>query len=96
MSNLTDPASTNKIARLMRIWKVEPTIGPNFTLFHSLPAKEAQWMPFPAGLPDSIQFALRSMGISALYSHQLQAWNLAESGKNFVVVPITGSVKTLC
>ena len=96
MSNLTDPASTNKIARLMRIWKAEPTIGPNFTLFHSLPAKEAQWMPFPAGLPDSIQFALRSMGISALYSHQLQAWNLAESGKNFVVVTSTASGKTLC
>jgi DEAD/DEAH box helicase domain-containing protein len=96
MSNLTDPASSNKIARLLRIWKAEPTIGPNFTLFHALPAKEAQWLPFPAEMLDSIQLALRSMGISALYSHQTEAWNLAESGKNFVVVTSTASGKTLC
>lgn len=96
MLNPTDTSSTNKIARLLRIWKSEPTIGPNFTLFHSTPAKDALWVPFPVAIPDSVQFVLRAMGISSLYCHQSAAWNLSAAGKNFVVVTGTASGKTLC
>ncbi len=40
--------------------------------------------------------AMRENGISALYSHQVEAWKRASSEQNIVVVTGTASGKTLC
>jgi len=91
-----EPIPADKLPHLLKIWKSEPTIGPNFTLFHAYPPHDAEWAAFPSDLPASVDLALKSMGISALYSHQADAWRLASLGRNFVVVTGTASGKTLC
>ncbi len=64
-------------------------------LYHE-PAKEAVFAPIPAGVhPDLVQ-ALKDHGVTKLYSHQAQAFELAEAGKDIVVVTPTASGKTLC
>jgi DEAD/DEAH box helicase domain-containing protein len=58
-----------------------------------------QRMPNLVEIPDlhlSIRSALRERGIEKLYSHQLESFQLAQSGKNVVVVTPTASGKTLC
>src|SRR5262249_22494949 len=50
----------------------------------------------PSTLALTVRGALENRGIRKLYSHQAQAFELAEQGKNFVVVTPTASGKTLC
>ena len=91
-----DNPVSNPIERILNIWKKEPSIGPNFVVFHTTPFHPAQWTPLPEDLPHSIQFALQQMGITNLYSHQQKSWVLARQGNHFVVVTGTASGKTLC
>jgi DEAD/DEAH box helicase domain-containing protein len=64
---------------------------------HSVePAREGRYVELPCDLPAPLANALRSRGIERLYSHQAEAWNLARSGRHFVVVTPTASGKTLC
>lgn len=59
-------------------------------------AREGRYVELPSDLPPKLADALRMRGIDRLYSHQAQAWNLARSGRHFVVVTPTASGKTLC
>ncbi len=61
-----------------------------------LPARDADYRPLPATLDPAICHALKGRGIEQLYSHQAEAWRIAESGHHFVVVTPTASGKTLC
>jgi DEAD/DEAH box helicase domain-containing protein len=64
---------------------------------HSVePAREGRYAELPSDLPPALAHALRSRGIERLYCHQAEAWNLARSGRHFVVVTPTASGKTLC
>ncbi len=60
------------------------------------PARPARLVPFPSGLDPRLSKLLASRGIGALYSHQAQAFELASSGNDVVVVTPTASGKTLC
>lgn len=62
----------------------------------TLPAVEARYAPIPQGLLPALQAALRARGIEQLYSHQAEAWQLAQAGRHLVVVTPTASGKTLC
>jgi DEAD/DEAH box helicase domain-containing protein len=64
-------------------------------MFH-LPGTDGSYAPFPDDLPAQLAAALRSRGISQLYSHQAEAWAAAQRGENIVVVTPTASGKTLC
>jgi DEAD/DEAH box helicase domain-containing protein len=64
-------------------------------MFH-LPGTDGSYAPFPDDLPAELAAALRSRGISQLYSHQAEAWAAAQRGENIVVVTPTASGKTLC
>lgn len=60
------------------------------------PPRKAVVRPLPASLAPPLADALRERGIHELYSHQAEAFELAEAGRSFVVVTPTASGKTLC
>jgi DEAD/DEAH box helicase domain-containing protein len=64
--------------------------------YHHIPAREPKLVDLPSTLALTVRGALENRGIRKLYSHQAQAFELAEQGKNFVVVTPTASGKTLC
>ncbi len=81
---------------LLKTWRGDPGIGPNIVEWRTLPARVARFVPFPDGLHPALVAALRAGAISALYSHQLSAWQQVQAGCHPVVVTGTASGKTLC
>ena len=75
---------------------VSRSTGSCVTATRHFPARAAAVAPFPASLDPRIGDALRSRGITELYSHQALAWERVEKGENVVVVTPTASGKTLC
>jgi len=61
-----------------------------------LPGRAAKYAPLPPGLPDALAAALKSRGITQLYSHQAEAWAAVREGRDVVVVTPTASGKSLC
>src|ERR687889_649066 len=61
----------------------------------SLPQREATLVNFPDLRPE-LSGALRKMGASRLYSHQLEAYERVRAGENVVVATATASGKSLC
>jgi DEAD/DEAH box helicase domain-containing protein len=61
----------------------------------SLPPREATLVTFP-DLQGELTEALRKMGASMLYSHQLEAYERLRAGENVVVATATASGKSLC
>lgn len=61
-----------------------------------LPAKEALYATFPEGLDEGLTAALRSRGITRLYSHQRLAIDHALAGRHVVIATPTASGKSLC
>ena len=62
----------------------------------TLPARPAQTETIPQGLHEGLRRALHARGVERLYSHQAEAWRLAQQGHHYVVVTPTASGKTLC
>ena len=60
------------------------------------PAREGEYSPIPESVAATLTETLRRRGVERLYAHQAQAFELAEAGKNVVVVTPTASGKTLC
>ncbi len=58
--------------------------------------KDATYLPLPEGLSPPLRGALAARGITQLYSHQAQAFEVASQGKSFVVATPTASGKSLC
>jgi DEAD/DEAH box helicase domain-containing protein len=61
-----------------------------------IPEKGGRYLPFPETLDPRLQQALRSRGISQLYTHQAESWKQVQAGKHTVVVTPTASGKTVC
>jgi DEAD/DEAH box helicase domain-containing protein len=61
----------------------------------SLPPREATLVMFP-DLQRELTEALRKMGASRLYSHQLEAYERLRAGENVVVATATASGRSLC
>jgi len=66
------------------------------TAVRKLPAVQAEFAPFPAGLDDRLKSALETRGIPQFYTHQAEAVEHALAGRNVVVITPTASGKTLC
>jgi DEAD/DEAH box helicase domain-containing protein len=60
------------------------------------PQSPARWAELPGGLDPRLKAALGARDISRLYSHQRQAYDLAQAGRHLVVATPTASGKTLC
>jgi DEAD/DEAH box helicase domain-containing protein len=77
-------------------WKRSRAIAPSITHIHSFKKREGEYRPFPAFIHPLLIEALKKKGIDRLYSHQAEALEAAQSGKDVVVVTPTASGKTLC
>src|SRR5437016_12131207 len=62
-------------------------------MFESAPGRA---VPLPGSLGQGARRALASRGISELYAHQAEAFELAMTGRDFVVATPTASGKSLC
>jgi DEAD/DEAH box helicase domain-containing protein len=60
------------------------------------PARPAQFAPFPKSIPPRLREILKARGIENLYTHQARSVEIANDGRNVVVVTPTASGKTLC
>ena len=60
------------------------------------PERAAEYSDLPADLDPRLREALNSRGVRQLYVHQREAYEIAVSGRNVVVVTPTASGKTLC
>jgi DEAD/DEAH box helicase domain-containing protein len=66
------------------------------TAVRRLPAVEAAYAPFPAGIDQRLRAAFEARGVQQLYTHQAQAFDLVAQGQQVVVTTPTASGKTLC
>jgi DEAD/DEAH box helicase domain-containing protein len=60
------------------------------------PAREAALVEMPGSVDARLREALGRRGVHSLYSHQAEAFEHVEAGRNVVVVTPTASGKTLC
>ena len=60
-----------------------------------IPAREAEYAEFPAGLQNSLLKGLAVVGISKLYSHQAEAVAHILAGKNLIITTGTSSGKSM-
>jgi DEAD/DEAH box helicase domain-containing protein len=67
----------------------------NLTAWKTIPSQSAKFVDFPKDIPEKIKKSLIAKGITALYTHQVQALENVLAGKNIVVVTPTASGKTL-
>jgi DEAD/DEAH box helicase domain-containing protein len=81
---------------LISHWKADPTVGGSVAEWRTLPPRPARFIPVPEELHPDLRSALQQRGIRAMYLHQAAAWNLAQQGRNLVIVTGTASGKTLC
>jgi len=66
------------------------------TAIRRMPAREAEYEDFPAGIDPRLRAALARRGIDRLYTHQARAIEHALAGRHVVVTTPTASGKTLC
>ena len=66
------------------------------TAIRRLPARAADYAPFPEGIDARLKDVLRGRGIEQLYTHQAGVIDHVLAGRNVVVTTPTASGKTLC
>src|SRR6185295_3055700 len=88
-SAITKPSALPDFLRELR--KSDSVSG-----YHHIPAREPRLVDFPAEVDPRLREALGHRSIAKLYSHQAQAFDVARSGRNLVIVTPTASGKTLC
>src|SRR5688572_31990033 len=66
------------------------------TAVRRLPARSADYAPFPEGVDPRLRDVLNTRGIERLYTHQAAAIEHTLAGRNVVITTPTASGKTLC
>ncbi len=84
------------IEEIIQSWKRSKSISPCITDLRVFHKKEGNYQPFPDFLHPLLKEALRVEGIESLYSHQTEAIQYVQEGKDVVIVTPTASGKTLC
>ena len=74
----------------------DPMFMENVVRWEELPARPAQYAPFPEGLDPRLVPVLQRRGVHQLYSHQAHAVREVLAGHDVVVVTPTASGKTMC
>ena len=91
----------NDEAALLSVLKgleIQKTLGtdPVLTALRRFPAQPARTADFPEGLHPRLREVLIARGYEGLYTHQREAYEQLQAGKDVVVVTPTASGKTLC
>jgi DEAD/DEAH box helicase domain-containing protein len=84
------------IEEIIESWRRSRAISPCITDLRISKKREGQYRPFPDFLHPLLREALERDGIQLLYSHQAEAVEAIQNGKDVVVVTPTASGKTLC
>jgi DEAD/DEAH box helicase domain-containing protein len=84
------------IEEIIKSWRRSRAISPCITDQRIFKKRGGQYRPFPNFLHPLLKEALEKEGIQRLYSHQAEAIELVQQGKDLVVVTPTASGKTLC
>jgi DEAD/DEAH box helicase domain-containing protein len=74
----------------------DPKLRSRIVLDTIIPSRDPQYAPIPEGLHPQVRAGLQRHGIGALYSHQVEAIELASAGRSLAVVTPTASGKSLC
>ncbi|HVC39215.1 MAG TPA: DEAD/DEAH box helicase [Candidatus Dormibacteraeota bacterium] len=74
----------------------DPELKARIVLDQVIPAREPTYGPLPADLDQRVRQGLQRHGIGALYTHQVEAIELAMAGQSVAVVTPTASGKSLC
>jgi len=74
----------------------DPMFMENVVRWEVIPARQAQYAPYPEGLDERLLPVLQKRGIHQLYSHQAHAVREVLAGRDVVVVTPTASGKTMC
>lgn len=82
--------------QLLDYLKHNPDFASNVTHWQVMPARPAKYADYPDGFAPALRAVLESRGVKRLYSHQRRALDLAQAGKDFVVITPTASGKTMC
>src|SRR6185503_5155893 len=80
------------IAGWLRSGYVKPCLAAD----RAVPASAGQTAALPPMLHEGLGRALAERGVTKLYAHQAEAFDLALAGKHFVVATPTASGKSLC
>jgi DEAD/DEAH box helicase domain-containing protein len=84
------------IDQLLDYLKRDRSFMEKVSLWKELPARAAQFAPYPTQLDARLVSALQEHGIQSLYSHQAVAIESILKGNNTVIVTPTASGKTIC
>ena len=84
------------VDQLADVLRKDPEFMENVVRWEELPAREAQYADFPAGLDARLIPVLEKRGIHSLYTHQAHAVREILDGHDVVVVTPTASGKTMC
>jgi DEAD/DEAH box helicase domain-containing protein len=76
-------------------WKSDPSIAPNIAAWKEIPARDANFTPFPDILDQRLVDRLQEKGIHQLYSHQSLAWEKSTAGDHILLATGTASGKSL-
>lgn len=82
--------------QLLDYLKHNPDFASNVTHWQVMPARPARYDDYPDCFDPALRAVLESRGVKRLYSHQRRALDLAQAGKDFVVITPTASGKTMC
>ena len=83
------------LASVLSHWESSGLVR-NVTLEEQLEGDEGSFAAVPAALHPGVRDALFARGVDKLYAHQARAFELAASGRDFVVATPTASGKSLC
>ncbi len=84
------------ISELLHEWRYNEELKERILHWQTLEGRPASYAPFPENLHPSLVKALQARGIEQLYTHQREAFDLAQSGTSFTAVTPTASGKSYC
>lgn len=84
------------LVQVVHDWRADTRISRNLTYHARSEPQAADLVPLPANLATNVRSAMDRRGLTKLYSHQRQAFELATGGRDFVVATPTASGKSLC
>ena len=69
--------------------------GPQVVCHRSFPKEDGEYVPFPTTIPGELVNCLKEQGIEKLYRHQLESYEIIQSGRNVLTATPTSSGKSL-
>jgi DEAD/DEAH box helicase domain-containing protein len=90
------PAQKSVLSQILSALQSREDLKDRVKHIESFPARPARFGDWPKGLSPELIQVLKKSGVEALWSHQAQAIEILQQGKNLAVTTPTASGKTLC